>query len=92
MIFMKKAIVSLFVMMSSFLFSQNTIPEKDMNAILDSILLEGNTLYRYEKVAWISTDIAQGKPNVNKDFGGYLVYVLNDTLKTIILKEFLLKM
>lgn len=87
MIFMKKAIVSLFVMMSSFLFSQNTIPEKDMNAILDSILLEGNTLYRYEKVAWISTDIAQGKPNVNKDFGGYLVYVLNDTLKTIILND-----
>ncbi len=84
---MKKIFVCAFVILSQFVYSQTDMSEKEMNVILDSILLEGNTLYKYEKVAWISTDIASEKPSVKNDFGGYLVYRLGDTLKTIILNH-----
>lgn len=54
---------------------------------LDSILFEGNLLYRYEKAAWISIDKANEKKSIKKDFFNYLVYHENDTIKTLILNK-----
>lgn len=54
---------------------------------LDSILFEGNLLYRYEKAAWISTDMAREKSNIKKDFFNYLVYHDRDTVHALILNN-----
>lgn len=73
-----------------FLFSvlsnaQNTMTDKEMKEKTDSILDEGNLLFKFERAAWVSTDMVAGKENIKKDFGGYIVYQAGDTIKTIIL-------
>ena len=54
---------------------------------LDSVLIEGNLLYKYEKVAWISNDLALENPIVKEEFHGYLTYEEQGEIKTIILGE-----
>jgi hypothetical protein len=54
---------------------------------LDSIMVEANLLYKFEKSAWISTDLANENKIIRKNIGGILTYQLNDTIKTIILNE-----
>ena len=53
----------------------------------DSILQEGNTLYNYEKAAWIFTDMAMAKPTIKKDFNYYLTYEEEDSIKCIAINK-----
>ena len=58
--------------------------EGDLQFKLDSILAEGNLLYKYEKAAWISTDLIMNERALKKDFGGFLVYEDKQEVKVII--------
>lgn len=64
------------------LFTEAQIKEKS-----DSILKEGDLLYRYEKVAWVSTDIALENKKIKKKIRGYITYQKNDTLINIVLDK-----
>ena len=67
--------------------AQNELTEQQIKAKTDSILIEGNLLFQYEKAAWISIDLAMEQKNIKKKFGGYIVYQKIDTIKTIILNK-----
>jgi len=58
---------------------------EEINAKLDSILLEGNLLFRYENASWISTDLAYLNEDIKRGYGRYFTYEANDTIKTIII-------
>jgi len=60
---------------------------EEINIKLDSIMNEANLLYKYEKSAWISTDLAHENSNIRKKIGGFLTYKANDTIKTIIFNK-----
>ncbi len=80
-------VISTLLLLFSSLFAnaQSVFSEKEIKEKTDSILSEGNLLYKYERAAWVSTDMVKGKENIKKDFGGYFVYKVGDTIKTIIL-------
>jgi len=61
--------------------------EEELKQKLDSVLLEADLLYKYEKSAWISTDLALADPNIKKEFGGYLTYNESEVIKTVILDK-----
>jgi hypothetical protein len=61
--------------------------ETELKLKCDSILLEGNNLYSYEKSAWITSDLASEKREIKKDFGGLLTYKINDTVSTLVLSK-----
>jgi hypothetical protein len=67
--------------------AQNGLTELQIKVKTDSILMEGNLLFQYEKTAWTSTDLAMEKNEIKKKFEGYLVYQQKDTIKTIILNK-----
>jgi len=67
--------------------AQEPMNEKEMKQKTDSILTEGNLLFKYERSAWVSTDLAMEKSVIKKEYGGYLVYQVGDTIKTIILNK-----
>jgi len=78
----KILLVTLFF--SALAFGQKSVSEVELRQKTDSILNEANTLYRYESAAWVTTDLAMAESNIKDDFGGYLVYVSGDTVKTIV--------
>jgi len=84
---MKKLIFFLIFAISSTLFSQNEYSESEMKRITDSILNEANLMFKFERVAWLATDLAKEVKKVNKDFGGYFVYQSNDTIKAIVFSK-----
>lgn len=67
--------------------AQNGLTEQQIKEKTDSILAEGNLLFQYEKAAWISIDLAMEKTHIKNNFGGYLVFQKEDTIKTIILNK-----
>jgi hypothetical protein len=67
--------------------SQSKYTEEQINEKLDSILKEGNLLYRLERAAWVSTDLARENKKIKKEFNGYLVYSIEDTIRAIILNK-----
>lgn len=65
-------IASLF---SSIMLAQTIeMSETELKTKLDSVLTEAHLLYKYEKSAWISTDLAMENRAVKKDFSGFFVY------------------
>lgn len=85
---MKKTFSILIWFLSLNLFSQElNLTDKEIQTKLDSIKAEGNLLYSYEFASWNSTDYARDNKKIKKDFGGYLTYQSNDTIKTIILSK-----
>jgi hypothetical protein len=64
-------------------FSQ-TLSMEEIRSKTDSILVEGNMLFKHEKAAWIATDKAMEDTRIKRDFGGFLVYMQNDTINSII--------
>jgi len=85
---MKKISLLVLSLFSSILLAQKIeLSENELNNRLDSILTEGNLLYKYEKSAWISTDLAFENPTVKAEFYGYLTYEEQGEIKTIILGE-----
>lgn len=62
-------------------FSMNLFSQKDSIQVkLDSILVEADLMYKYEKSVWNSTDLLMTNKELKKNFGGYIVYHSNDTL------------
>lgn len=84
---MKKT--SLLILISLFagvLFAQQIeMSDTELKIQLDSVLAEGNLLYKYEKAAWISTDLARENETLKKDRGGYFVYQVKDEIRVLIL-------
>jgi hypothetical protein len=75
-------LVSLF---SNILFAQDIVmSETELKAQLDSVLVEAHLLYRYEKAAWIATDLARANRSVNRDFFSFLAYEEQEEIKVII--------
>lgn len=78
-------LISLF---SSVLFAQqNEMSETELKIKLDSVLAEGTLLYKYEKAAWISTDLAMENETVKNDYAGFFVYQEQGGIRVIILGE-----
>lgn len=83
--------IRLFILLLLFLFpvitfAQNPgLSDKKLRMKLDSILVEGNLLYFYEKAAWISFDMALEQPQVRDNFESYLTYQTGKAIKTIFL-------
>ena len=76
-------VVSLF---SSIMLAQTIeMSETELKTQLDSVLAEGNLLYKYEKAAWISTDLAMENKTVKKDYGGFFAYEEQGEIRVIIL-------
>jgi len=59
--------------------------ETELKTKLDSVLTEAHLLYKYEKAAWISTDLAKENRTLKKDFGGYFAYEEQEEIRVIIL-------
>ncbi|MBL0145381.1 MAG: hypothetical protein IPP48_06115 [Chitinophagaceae bacterium] len=83
---MNKILTILSVLTISLVYGQESkkFTNDEINIKLDSIMVEANLLYQYEKSAWISTDLANENKKIRKKFGGFLTYKSNDTIKTII--------
>ncbi|NDV79397.1 hypothetical protein D0T57_10480 [Dysgonomonas sp. 511] len=64
-----------------------TYDEKVLEQKLDSILREGELLYKYERAAWSSTDYANSNEFVKKYYSGYFVYQDGKKIKGIIFDE-----
>ncbi|KQS92037.1 hypothetical protein [Chryseobacterium sp. Leaf394] len=85
---MKQIVALTFILMSSLFTAQEvTFTESQIRQKLDSIKAEGNLLFSLENSSWHSTDLARENNKINADFGGYLTYKTNDTVKTAILNK-----
>jgi len=84
---MRKTVLILFVFVTILLNAQVTFSKEEIKQKTDSILVEGNLLYQYEKVAWVSNDQALALKDIKKKFGGYLIYQSGDSVKAIILEK-----
>ncbi|MDD4968008.1 MAG: hypothetical protein PHT07_01115 [Paludibacter sp.] len=82
---MKRIIFLFFVFTTVLLSGKEKYSKAEIRQKTDSILAEGNLLYRYEKAAWVSTDLAMSMKEVKDNFGGYLIYKSEDSIKAIIL-------
>ena len=58
-----------------------------LKAACDSVVAEGNLLYRYEKAAWEATDIGLANEEVRKNLFNLLVYEQRDTIKVCLLDQ-----
>lgn len=84
---MRKTYLMLFVLVSTMINGQVKFSKEEIKRKNDSILVEGNLLYQYEKVAWVSTDYALELNEISKKFGGYFIYQSGDSIKSIILDK-----
>lgn len=82
----KLSFLTLMFLFSNVLSAQQIeMSEAELKTKLDSILVEGTLLYKYEKAAWISTDLAMRNKTVKKDYAGYFVYQEQEEIRVIIL-------
>ena len=84
---MRKTILLLFVFTTVLLNAQVSLTKEEIKRKTDSILVEGNLLYQFEKAAWVSTDQALALKDIKKKFGGYLIYQSEDSIKAVILEK-----
>jgi len=86
---MKKIIILIMVsLFSSILLAQDLeMSETELKMKLDSILAEGNLLYKYEKAAWISTDLARENPIIKEGFKRYFTYEEQGQIKVIFFSD-----
>jgi hypothetical protein len=66
---------------------QENISDSEIKLKTDSILNEGNLLYKLERAAWVSTDMAMARNDIKKKYGGYLIYQSGDTVKSIVFEK-----
>jgi len=72
-------IVSILIILVTITFN---VKSQDVNLQLkfDSIVIEANLLYNYEKAVWNSTDLLMANRKLKRNYGGYIVYHANDTI------------
>lgn len=83
---MKKTTLIILISMITNLISAQKIEisDVDLQTKLDSVLVEGNLLYKYEKAAWLSTDLFMSNRALKKDYAGFLVYEDGNEIKVIV--------
>jgi len=84
---MRKFILLLSVFITPLLSGQVNVTKEEIKQKTDSIIVEGNLLYQFEKVAWVSTDQALSLKDIKQQYGGYLIYQSDDSIKAIILDK-----
>lgn len=77
-----------YLLILTLFFSLNLFSQEDSIQVkLDSILLEADLMYKYEKSVWNSTDLLMSNKKLKKNYGGYIVNHSNDTLTITYLDE-----
>ncbi|OCK50861.1 hypothetical protein BA768_18590 [Chryseobacterium sp. CBo1] len=85
---MKQIFFLVLILISSLHLAQDIkYTDSEINKKLDSIKAEGNLLFLLENSSWQSTDLAKANKKISKNFGGYITYKSNDTVKTVILNK-----
>jgi hypothetical protein len=85
---MRMLIVLLLVFSSGKALAQaDTLSEADLRLQLNAVLEEARLLYKFERAAWVSTDLVMEDPALANRFGGYFVYEVNGRIKAIILDK-----
>jgi hypothetical protein len=64
-------------------FTLTLAQETEHQMKFDSILVEANILYNFEKTIWQSSDHLKKKSNLDGKIGGYIVYQESNTIKNI---------
>ena len=82
---MRKIVLLFCLFIHIMVYGQLKLSKEEIKQKNDSILAEGDLLYRYEKAAWVSTDLAMSLKDIKENFGGYLIYRSEDSIKAIIL-------
>lgn len=80
---MKSKFTLLFILFAVVGFAQTA----DLQPKLDSILQEADLLYRYERAAWLASDLLNEEKKLAKKFGGYVVYHAGDTTTVAMLDK-----
>lgn len=82
---MKKIVLILIIsFFSTMMFAQRIeISEYELQNKLDSVLIEGNLLYHFEKAARTASDFAVASKIIKKDYSDYIVYPDGDNIKVI---------
>lgn len=65
----------------------NNYTEAELEQKYDSIIQEGNLLYRYEKTAWLFSDMYINKPEIRETAATYLTYEQGDSIKCILIDK-----
>ena len=82
------SLVVLFSLFASLLLAQTIeLSESELKNQLDSVLREGNLLYRYEKSTWLSTDLAHANPVIKSEMYSYITYEEEGEIRTVILDK-----
>lgn len=85
---MKRYLFSItIILFCNSLFAQTKYTNEELKLITDSILKEGELLYKLEKSSWWTSDFAKNDNKIKKEMKTYFSYVCNDTIKCIILNE-----
>lgn len=84
---MRLIILTILIAVPILLSAQKTYTEEEINTICDSILIESETLYRFEKTAWIANDMAYEDTDIRNEFRAYIVYERNDSTFCVFLNE-----
>ena len=80
MILKRTSLFIFFILFCAGMFAQNKMTLREMKQKTDSILAEADLLYRFEKAAWIATDSARAKPDLQSKLGTYVLYQVQDML------------
>ena len=86
----KISILTAIILISCFsvVYSQtNNYTEAELGQKCDSIIQEGNLLYRYEKAAWVFSDMYMNKPEMMETAATYLTYEQGDSIKCILVDK-----
>ncbi len=85
---MKKIVflLSLFLI-STIVMSQDEGFDDILRQQLDSVLVEGTLLYKYEKAAWVATDMIMKNQSIIENYGGYFTYEDNGNIVVIFLSR-----
>lgn len=83
----KSVFIILSIVLTSGIYAQDSFTGIELKQKCDSILIEAENLYQYEKAAWITSDLALGKKEIKKKFGGLLIYKRNDSISAIVLSK-----
>ena len=86
----KISILTAILLISCFsvVYSQtNNYTEAELGQKCDSIIQEGNLLYRYEKATWLFSDMYINKPEIMETAATYLTYEQGDSIKCILIDK-----
>ena len=84
---MKLLTTTTFLFLTLIASGQENISDSEIKLKTDSILTEGNLLYKFERAAWVSTDMAMARTDIKNRYGGYLIYQTEDTVKSIVFEK-----